>query len=65
MDSAKKITFLDDSAERVRKVELPKVNKDSPLLKLIEKYKDPAKEQETEQDPLAFDKALKSLLASM
>ena len=65
MDSAKKITFLDDSAERVRKVELPKVNKDSPLLKLIEKYKDPAKEQETEQDPLAFAKELKSLLATM
>ena len=47
-----------------QRVDLPKVKKESPILKLIAKYKDPAT-KETEEDPLAFAKELKKLLASM
>lgn len=64
LDTAKKISFLDDSAERVRRVDLPKVKKESPILKLIAKYTDSAT-KEMEEDPLAFAKELKKLLASM
>ena len=58
------ISFLDDSAERVRRVDLPKVKKESPILKLIAKYKDPAT-KETEEDPFAFAKELKNSSLSM